>query len=192
MKVLNLSPQRNGTQSFHSYMCAHGLRSLHWCGPEVEAQAQATMATLPAGDLPEQLWEAFAPYYALADFYADFPTPLIYRAALHADPQSRFVFVQRDPHDWVRSVRGHIGGKPLSFCEYIFYSGLTGARRGSVDDYSDAELVAGYFGMCARLVTDFRGQSHRLLWLQLGADNVGPRIAEFCGFEQRYPYPQQR
>jgi hypothetical protein len=193
MKVFNISPHLSGTRSFASFCGAHGLRVAHWCGPEEEARVQARLGEL--GDhqldfaLQTCLWSEFAAYFEAADVFADFPTPLIYPVPLDLRQDAKFVLVRRDTGAWIKSVRRHIGGKPMTFLEWLFYTHITGRSAISIDDYTDQLLADAYEEYMLMIDIDFAFSRQKLLVVNLGDGDIGERIAAFLNFEKKFGYP---
>jgi hypothetical protein len=190
-RVFNISPHRSGTRSFHSFCCAHGLRSTHWCGAEVEAQAKARLESVGAPATQETLWWAFIDYYQAGDVFCDLPTPICYEGAMANHSGEKFIFLRRDPAIWVRSVRRLKGGDDLTFAERIFYESVTHKHAVNLSDYSDEDLGRGYSEYVGRVLWNFTERKQDLLFLNLDDEHVGKRLSNFMGFTQLYPFPRE-
>ncbi len=169
MKAFNVSPHRSGTRSFHAFCVAHGLRSSHW--PE----AAVDQACEPA-------------YFASGEVFSDLPCPLIYRRALAAFPEARFVIVRRDSAAWIASVRRHASGRDLSYLEKFFYWRVCGERFSRIDAYSDASLRDGYAGFLRDAEAYLTRQGARVARFDLDDKEIGPKLAAFLGFEPKHPF----
>jgi len=184
MKVFNISPHRSGTRSFHAFCAAHGLKSAHW--PEAAFDRACERAL---GNLDEKaLWEVSSAYFEAGEVYSDLPCPLIYRRALAAWPEARFVLVRRDPAAWIASVRRHAGGRNLSYLEKFFYWSVCGERLARIDAYSDESLARGYAAFMRDAEAYLRRQGARVRGFELGSANIGRELAAFIGFTERYPF----
>ena len=93
---------------------------------------------------------------------------------------------------WIRSVRGHISGKPLTFCERIFYHRLTGLAFDAIDQFPDGALQAAHSRYCGQVLNDFAGEEERLLVVDLVDPAMGTLIAAHGGFEAPQPFLQVR
>jgi hypothetical protein len=184
MKVFNISPHRSGTRSFHVFCGAHGLRSAHW--PE----AAFDQACEPAlGGLDEAaLWEVAVAHFEQGEVFSDLPCPLIYRQALAAWPEARFVLVRREPAAWIASVRRHAGGRHLSYLEKFFYWSLCGQRLERIDQYSDACLARGYAGFVRDAEAYLAREGARVESFDLTSATLGRELAAFLGFEMRQAF----
>jgi hypothetical protein len=185
VKVYNISPHRSGTRSFHAFCCAHGLRSAHWCGPEAEEGARALANYVEPRDLV--VWSGFHDYYASADIFSDFPTPLTWRSIRESERDAKFILIERDANAWVRSVRSHKGDVPLTMLERIFYRRITGKFAARIGEYSDDELVHGYGYYMGGAVRDFADRDD-MLFVRLEDPLIGERVAEFMGFVAKFPF----
>ncbi len=184
MKVFNISPHRSGTRSFHAFCAAHGLISSHW--PEA-AFDQACEQALGALD-EEALWEVSMAHFAAGEVFSDLPCPMIYRQALAAWPEARFVIVRRDPDAWVASVRRHAGGRDLSYLEKFFYWSVCGERWERIDHYSDTILAQGY----ARFMQDagdyLINREARVGRFDLMSPALGRELGAFLEFDVRQQF----
>ena len=194
MTVYNISPHRSGTQSVHSFCCAHGVNSKHWCGHEWESRIADQFAGYrELGDFaqrPTTFRIALDAYYRVGDVFSDFPTPAVYRAMLE-DADAKFILVTRDADSWVRSVRRLKGETRLTFFERYFYFDITGEWALLLTDYTDEQLSYGYRFYVGRVLRDFVGMRERLLVVDLKEPTIGAQISKFIGFSQGFSFPAE-
>ena len=185
MKVFNLSPQRSGTKSFHALCLKNNLLSAHYPGPYLDDRAGATVPTLDA----DQLWHICADYYAAADVFSDFPTPLVYKQALRAYPDAKFVLIRRDVDAWVRSVRTLTTDRDLSWLERFFYHSTIHSTFGGkgLEPYTDTELKTAYEEFYSKVLATLilHGASFFVGWLE--SPNLGSKLANFLDLEFAEP-----
>jgi hypothetical protein len=184
VKVLNVSPHRSGTRSFHAFCIAHGLTSAHWPEAAFDQACQRALEHLDEA----ALWEVSAAHFETGEVFSDLPCPLIYRQALAAWPEARFVLVRRDPAAWIASVRRHAAGRNLSYLEKFFYWSVCGGRPARIDAYSDASLTRGYSAFMQHSEAYLRQRGARVRSFELGSAELGRELAAFIGFEARYPF----
>jgi hypothetical protein len=65
--------------------------------------------------------ETLAPALEIYDAVIDLPTPVLYRQLYRRYPTAKFILLLRNPFDWVRSVRAHIGRRELLPYERVQY-----------------------------------------------------------------------
>ncbi len=184
MKAFNVSPHRSGTRSFHAFCVAHGLRSSHWPEAAVDQACEPALRGLDE----TALWDVCAAHFASGEVFSDLPCPLIYRRALAAFPEARFVIVRRDSAAWIASVRRHASGRDLSYLEKFFYWRVCGERFSRIDAYSDASLRDGYAGFLRDAEAYLTRQGARVARFDLDDKEIGPKLAAFLGFEPKHPF----
>jgi Sulfotransferase domain len=175
MRWVNVSPHRSGTQSLTAFVRAHGLKALHWQGPEFDDRCRSRGAT----------WEMAKPLLQTAEVFSDLPWPIVWRdvAATASEKDVSFFLVRRDPKAWVRSVRAMIGARDFSWPERQFYRDITGSTRRTIGDFSDAELVAAY----RRFLDEAKAElGSRLTVFDLADKQFADKLARYFGFEKRF------
>ena len=97
--ILGVSWHKTATTSLARAMEILGFRSLHY--------PYRVLASL---NNEKRLRSVLAEH----EFYNDFPIPLIYRYLHQLFPDTKFIYVQRDPQAWLQSVERHYeeGTKP--------------------------------------------------------------------------------
>jgi len=184
-KVFNLSLHRSGTQSFRAFMHWHGFKAVHWPGWDFEARCAGAVARLETG----VVWSSLQEVLLESDVFCDLPYPFVYREALAAYPDAKFLLILRDVSQWRASVRRHIGCRPLTNYEkFQFWSNLD-RRFDFISEYTDADLASIYLGHLAKVTTfmlEKRG-SFRVFWLD--DRQLGRHCADYLGFETIREFP---
>ena len=75
------------------------------------------------------------------DSVTDVPVPVLYRELYHRYPTAKFILLLRDPFDWVRSVRRHIGTRALLPCERVQYWQYLTWRPKTLSGVADKQLL---------------------------------------------------
>ena len=99
-RIFCIGLNKTGTSSFHEAMTMLGYRSLHWGGPEVRANVEASKtAGEPLVSRLDPVYDAFSDIEMLAKNFD----------RLDRDyPGSRFVLTVRPIDDWIDSRRRHV------------------------------------------------------------------------------------
>src|SRR5581483_9713296 len=112
-KIVNLSLHRSATESFHNFMVAHGLRSSHWPGWDVDEECREPAANVDTAGVFHQVRRIVEG----VDACADLPFCLLYRELLQTYPDATFLLVLRPVHSWSSSVRRHLGTRRMGHLE---------------------------------------------------------------------------
>jgi hypothetical protein len=177
-KIFNVSLHRSGTQSFHN-LCQHlGLRSQHWPGFAFDAACAPALTALDR----ELIWELYQPLVKSSDAFCDLPAPLIFAQAVRDCPDARFLLIRRTVKSWISSVRRHTEGRQLDHMEKLQYWSVCESRRNHVSDYSDEELAEAYVTHERAIAAAMQNLAAPFDVFDLGAPDLGPRIAAFCGY----------
>ncbi len=185
-KIFVVSLHRSATQSIRDFLRGAGFRSLHWPvqfgGVDYQAKivGQETSAKFIADTLQ--------PVFDMFDAVSDVPLPAIYEELDARYPTALFIATYRDPFDWVRSVRRHIGTRPFDEYERSQYWRYCSGRPDALTDISDAELLRMHLCHYAGLLSYFDSNS-RFLLLDLADPNIGKQLSDFLSVPAR-PLPR--
>lgn len=118
VKCFPVSLHRTGTRSMSTLLsqyCSVLQYPVKYGGVDLESQIAGREQDL--GFVADLLSPALESY----DSVTDVPVPVLYRQLYHRYPTARFILLLRDPFDWLRSVRRHIGRRMLLPCERVQY-----------------------------------------------------------------------
>lgn len=178
MKVFVVSLHRCATQSVAVFLTQAGFSSCHFPSivDGVDYESQVTGRETDLHSITGLLRPVFDSFEALSDL----PLPVLYRQIDAAYPNSRFIAIRRDPHDWLRSVRRHCGSRPLSPYERVQYWRYLPERPTSLDEVADDRLLEMY-DQHYRAVREYFGERDDLLLLDLEDVRIGSRLSTFLG-----------
>lgn len=175
-KVFVVSLHRCATQSINLFLQNAGFRGGHYLdyvdGIDYETQ------TIGFESEPGQVAEILRPAVEKFDALSDVPIPGIYKELDAGFPGAKFIAVYRNPFDWVRSVRHHCKGRPLTPYERVQYWRYLGDRPTYLDEVSDERLLAMYLRHNQELLHHFIGRPDLLL-VDLTDSEIGNKIAAF-------------
>jgi hypothetical protein len=165
-----------------------GIRTIHWPGRDRKVSLTEKVAGHET-DLDFVL-QTILPVLNRHDGAADVPIPVLFRQLQDQFPGSRWILTLRDPADWVRSVRKHIGNRELSPFERVQYWQYFPDRPARVSDVSDAELIRMY-AQHTEQVTEFSRSlgTGKLGVFDLYDDRCGADIATFLGRRRQLVMP---
>jgi hypothetical protein len=188
MKCIVLSLHRSGTSSASVLLERLGIRTIHWPG-------RHNGVKLPRKIVGHETDLAFVvdtimPLLKLHDAAADVPIPVLYPQLQDHFPAAKWILLVRKPEDWVRSVRTHIGERPLRPFERVQYWRYFPAQPDYLTDLADADLVSMY----DRHTEEVVGFARRFGPDKLGVFDLydpqcGSNVARFMGFDGDYAMP---
>jgi hypothetical protein len=118
LKCFPVSLHRTGTRSMSTLLsqyCSVLQYPVKFGGVDLESQIVGREQDLSfVTDLLSPALESY-------DSVTDVPVPVLYRELYHRYPTAKFILLLRDPFDWVRSVRRHVGRRKLLPCERVQY-----------------------------------------------------------------------
>jgi Sulfotransferase domain len=184
-KIFNLSLHRSGTQSFRAFMHWHGFRTAHWPGWSFDARSGPAVARLETG----AVWASLNGLLSQSDVFCDLPYAFLYREALAAYPDAKFLLILRDVGRWIASVRRHIGSRPLANYEKFQYWDNSDLRLDAIADYSDRDLESIYLAHLAKLTAAMLEKRawFKIFWLD--DRELGRHCADYLGFEKLHEFP---
>jgi hypothetical protein len=131
--------------------------------------------------------DVLAPIINSHDAVSDVPVCGIYDVLLRRYPSARFIALRRDPHDWIKSIRRHVGGRNFDPYERCVYWRYLDDRPESLGAVEDDRLVAMFETHYAALERTFAGIEH-FLCADIRDARVGEAICRFVGAPPR-PFP---
>ena len=182
MKIFNVSLHRSATKSFHAFCNdVGGLKSLHWLGKEWEFEYK--------GLSREQVAEKFINSENDFDVRSDIPVPSIYDILHNEYPDSKFLLVLRDPGDWIKSIKNHIGNRPLNPLEALQYSFLCDKNISSLCQLSDKELLDIYQLHIYKIKKYFSHVPWKLAVVNLKSESFSEDVKNFLEIESNEKIP---
>jgi hypothetical protein len=188
MKCFVIGLHRTGTRSVTSFLSS-SLKVLQYPVRHngIELQNQILGRENDLDFIAETLRPAFDAYDAITDV----PTPVLYRQLLRLYPTAKFILLLRNPFDWVRSVRSHIGERSLWPYERVqYWQYLPWRPTRLADEVSNEQLLQMNALHTTRVIGFFSEAAPANLGVfDLSADDTGRRIAFFLGIENDAPLP---
>lgn len=189
-KIFCISMQRCGTNSVGNWLQSHGLRR---AGFPTSHKHQWTRLWM-AGDF-EAIFRSSA--FQQADIFEDDPwwCPEFHRFLAHRFPDALFIFLERDPQAWFRSLCSHSTGRNPGatdiHCriyrredelEQLRQSGVNVRAPNLLDIVDHAEFYKkAYLRHTHSVIDCFRSMPQRLFHGSLDDPDVFPRMRDFVG-----------
>jgi hypothetical protein len=188
VKCFPVGLHRSGTRSMSTLLsqyCSVLQYPVRFGGVDLESQLAGREQDL------DFVSDLLAPALESYDAVTDVPVPVLYSHLFHRYPTAKFVLLLRDPFDWVRSVRRHIGKRMLLPCERVQYWHYLTWRPKALTEVADKQLlrmhaqhtadVIGFFGRTSADslgVFELRPESGQAIaaFLKLDADAVLPLV----------------
>lgn len=146
----------------------------------------------PFADDPEMVMTMLAPVIDAYEAHSDVPWPGLFQQILKLYPDSRFVFVKRDPVEWWNSLARHwklnIVKRYLTTYEYIQYRNYVSLPRRHLVSLADGPLFQSALLKHTELATKTIPPS-QLLIVDLGDPAISEKLCRFLGLETRIPFP---
>jgi hypothetical protein len=177
-KIFNVSLHRNGTQSVHDLLVRSGLSSIHW--PGIVGGVDYEQQVAGSEDELEFVADTLAPVIDQVTAVSDVPLAALYDRLEHAYPDSAFILIYRNPFEWLKSVRNHIGDRDLSVFEKAQYWRYLAGRPVSLRGVEDSELCLAYLSHCRDVMAFFLKRCN-LVAVDLQDPEAGERICRFLG-----------
>jgi hypothetical protein len=180
-KCFVLSLHRTGTRAMSQFLCSFvSVLQYPVCcaGINLEGKIRDREADL------EFVADTLAPALEAYDSVTDVPIPVLYRQLFRRYPAAKFILLLRNPFDWLRSVRGHIGERILWPYERVQYWHYLQQRPMKLSEVDDQQLLRMNALHTAKIIGFFsEAAPHNLGVFELGADNAGREIAAFLGLD---------
>jgi hypothetical protein len=181
MKCFVIGLHRTGTRAMSEFLSSF-LSVLQYPvrhnGIDLESKILGREADL------EFVVETLGPALDTYDSVTDVPIPVLYRQLFRRYPTAKFILLLRNPFDWVRSVRSHIGGRALWPYERVQYWHYLQQRPMKLAEIDDQELLRMNALHTAEIIEFFAQTApQNLNVFELGAENAGRAIAAFLGVD---------
>jgi hypothetical protein len=183
-KTFVISFHKTGTSSLHAFAKRIGLRARH--APAIENGVDLEKLTSAVLQDKEAVLAILAQVVAKYDFHSDIPWPGLYRELARHYPETKFIYIERDPDQWVRSVAAHwslaLMSRRLRPFEVIQYNGfLPDGKR--VIARNDEQMLRDAF---VRHRQDVLAtiSPERMLVLNLQASDAADQLSKFMDLHQ--------
>ena len=136
--------------------------------------------------------EILSPALDSYDAVTDVPMPVLYRQLFLRFPKAKFILLVRNPFDWVRSVRRHIGKRALLPYERVQYWHYLAERPMRLSDVDDRQLLRMHAQHTADVIDFFQqGAAGNLGVFELRPES-GRAIVAFLGMDADARLPTLR
>ena len=187
MKCFVVSLHRTGTRAMSEFLCKFlsvFQYPVRYKGIDLESKIRDREADL------EFVTETLRPALDAYDTVTDVPIPVLYRQLFRQYPTAKFILLLRNPFDWLRSVRSHIGARMLWPYERVQYWHYLQERPMKLSELHDQQLLRMNAHHTAESIECFaQAAPHNLGVFELGAENAGREIAAFLGLDSDAPLP---
>lgn len=183
-KCFNVSLHRTGTRSLSdllSSFCSVLQYPVRHRGVHLESRILGREHDL------EFIVEVLSPALDSYDAVTDVPMPVLYRQLLLRYPEAKFIFMVRDPFDWLRSVRRHIGKRALLPYERVQYWRYLDERPMRLADVEDRQLLRMHAQHMVDVIDFFQRMAPRSLGVFELRPESGRAICAFLGLEADAP-----
>jgi hypothetical protein len=187
LKCFVLSLHRTGTRAMSQFLSSF-LSVLQYPvrhkGIDLESKILGRETDL------EFVTETLAPALDAYDSVIDVPIPVLYRQLFRRYPTAKFILLLRNPCDWLRSVRSHIGGRglwPYERVQYWHYLQQRPMKLAEVDDHQLLRVNALHTAETIEFFAQTAPQNLNVF--ELGAENTGRAIGAFLGVDTNASLP---
>lgn len=181
-RVFVVSLLRAGTQSTHDLLERAGLKAIHWPARYAGIDYQALAAGHETD--AERVADVLAPVIAAHDALSDVPICALYESLAARYPDAAFLCLSRPADDWARSVRRHMGTRPLDTYEKIVFWRYLPGRPGSLAEVPD-EALLDMHGRHEEGLRSFFAGHPRFRALELYDPQAGEAICDFLRLPPR-------
>lgn len=191
-KVFCVSFHKTGTTSFHHFMQASGLNSIHgakWLDgvnhrPMLEAAKQDR----------ERVAQVLRPFVDRYQAFSDTPYNAIYPQLARDYPDAHFILITRDLDSWWNSIRKHwslgVLGHRLTTLEYIQYRPYIADCDGVFTRRHRELLIEAHRRHIEEATAALA--SRRFLRVELEDPGLHAKIADFLDIGAPAPFPHSR
>ena len=166
-KVFCIGFQKTGTSSMRDALQHLGYRVADYFGTD-----------LPFEELRECYVDKGLEILQQYDSVQDMPWPLMYRELDEAYPGSKFIYTERDPANWLRSMVKHFGTKPSSVRQ-LTYGEAYPCPEGNEERYKQVYLEHG-----AAVKAYFAERSCDFIVIDLEKGHGWPELGAFLGLKE--------
>jgi hypothetical protein len=190
-KCFVLSLHRCGTSSATVLLERLGYRTIH----SPRRFGEESLKNKASGRETELdfVMETITPALDHYDAASDIPIPVLYRQLQTHYPDSKWLLYVRDPHEWVRSIRRHVGERHLHSFERIQYWKYFPECPPTIAELGDTELARMFERHTDEVTTYARSLNPDKLGIfTLSDSECANRTAAFLGASGNYRMPALR
>jgi hypothetical protein len=180
VKCFPVGLHRTGTRSMSTLLSQHCSvlqYPVRFGGVDLESQLAGREQDLDfVADLLSPALESY-------DSVTDVPVPVLYRQLFHRYPAAKFILLLRDPFDWVRSVRRHIGKRTFFPCERVQYWHYLEWQPEALFEVADRQLLRMHAQHTADVINFFDRKSADSLGVFELRPESGQAIAAFLNID---------
>jgi hypothetical protein len=180
VKCFPVSLHRTGTRSMSTLLsqyCSVLQYPVKYGGVDLESQLAGREQDLSF------ITDLISPALDSYDSVTDVPIPVLYRQLYHRYPAAKFILLLRDPFDWVRSVRRHLGRRMLWPCERVQYWHYLKWRPNQLSEVADKQLLRMHAQHTADVIDFFERTSADSLGVFELRPESGQAIAAFLNLD---------
>jgi hypothetical protein len=180
VKCFPVSLHRTGTRSMSTLLsqyCSVLQYPVKYGGVDLESQLAGREQDLSF------ITDLISPALDSYDSVTDVPIPVLYRQLYHRYPAAKFILLLRDPFDWVRSVRRHLGRRMLWPCERVQYWHYLTWRPKALAGVADKQLLRMHAQHTADVIDFFERTSADSLGVFELRPESGQAIAAFLNLD---------
>jgi len=191
-KIFCLSLHKTGTTSFHHFMEASGVASIH--GAKWLNGVNYRPLLEVAKDVRERIAEVLEPFLEHYEAFSDTPYNATYPQLAKKYPNAFFVLVTRDLESWWNSIQKHwtlgLLGHHLTMLEYIQYHPYIADCTKVFTARDRDEIVGAHRRHIEEVTAALSG--HQFLHVELEDPGIDAKIAAFLSLGNARPFPHAR
>jgi hypothetical protein len=180
IKCYPIGLHRTGTRSMSTLLsryCSVLQYPVKYGGVDLESQIVGRERDLSfVSDLLSPALDAY-------DAVTDVPIPVLYRQLFHRYPTAKFILLVRNPCDWVRSVRRHVGRRKLLPFERVQYWQYLTWRPKDLSNVTDKQLLRMHVQHTADVIDFFERTSADSLGVFELRPESGQAVAAFLDID---------
>jgi len=180
MKCFPVSLHRTGTRSMSELLsryCSVLQYPVRHGGVDMESKIEGREHDL------EFITDILSPALDSYDSVTDVPLPVLYRQLYSRYPKAKFILLLRNPFDWVRSVRRHLGKRAFLPYERVQYWHYLKERPLAMSDIDDQQLLRMLAQHTASIIEFFQQKAPEALGVFELRPESGPAIVAFLGMD---------
>ena len=191
-KIFCLSLHKTGTTSFHHFMEANGIASIH--GAKLLNGVNYRPLIKAAKDDIDRVSEVLEPFFERYEAFSDTPYNIMYPQMIKKYPSAHFILITRNLESWWRSIYGHwildVLDHHLTVLEYIQYSPYIADCSKVFTDRNRDEIIGAHRQHIEQVTAALSG--HHFLHVELEDADLNTKIAVFLGLDEAKSYPHAR
>ena len=180
MKCFTISLHRSGTRSVSDLLssyCSVFQYPVYYRDVDLESGISGREHDF------EFIADMLAPVLESYDAVTDVPIPVLYRQLFHRYPAAKFILLLRNPFDWVRSVRRHLGKRELLPYERVQYWHYLKERPMTLSDVDNQQLLRMNALHTADIIDFFKQRAPEALGVFELRPESGRAILAFLGID---------